>query len=249
VDSLEEGRFVITASTTSSIEIDIHKDYYRNETVSVNITDYPEFPELYYQVRLQPDLRSGTVNVRELSGNKGIDAKVTVTNLDIRDDETAVSSKTTGKYEFGLRKNCKYSISVTLPGHSYFYTVWKADINRVSQTLNVNPVRLEDLSRIPVSYLVFGEGESALSPEASGELQCIAGVLRDNPSYNAVISLYHTAAEAEIVQQRRKNIITFMDLSRTPGSRYRIEPVQVSQPKLPDISFNAVQTANTNTNK
>jgi outer membrane protein OmpA-like peptidoglycan-associated protein len=103
----------------------------------------------------------------------------------------------------------------------------------------MRPVPLNEINKIPMPNLLFPENESALSPEASGELACVAKVLKNNPEYTAVISLYYPGGEHElaVAQQRARSVITFMETSRIPKSGYRIEISSVDREKFPDISF------------
>jgi outer membrane protein OmpA-like peptidoglycan-associated protein len=196
-------------------------------------------PEMFHSVKLKPDIRSGIINVRDISSDKEINADVVVKNLNDKNDKVHISSRNPGKYEFNIRKDSKYSISVTLKDYFYYYAVWKADASRVGQTLDVRPVPLKEVSKIPMSNLLFPDRESTLSPEAMGELDCVVNILKNNPEYMAVISLYHLKNEKElsVAQQRARSIITFMESSWAPKTGYKIEIVPADQVKIPDINF------------
>lgn len=239
VTKLGEGRYRIVTPTFENSEIELYRENYIKESLFVKFGDYVEFGELYHSVKLKPDMRSGIINIKDISSGQGISANVEIKNLNIRNDIIPISVADTGKYEFHIRKDCKYSISVTLKGYFYYYTVWKADAGRIGQTLDVHPVPLNEINKIPMPALSFPEGESSLSPEASGELACVVKILRNNPEYKAVLSLYHTDDEKElsVAQQRARSIATFMESSRIPKTEYRIEITPADKEKIPDITF------------
>ncbi|MDR1341378.1 MAG: hypothetical protein LBK58_15195 [Prevotellaceae bacterium] len=239
VSKLGEGKYRVVTPVSESVDIELYKDNYIKENIIVKFNDYMGFPEMFYSVKLKPDMRSGIINVKEISSDRGINAEVAVKNLIRRDDMTPVSCTDTGRYEFNIRKDSKYSISVTLKDHFYYYAVWKADASRIGQTLEVRLVPLTEVSKIPMSNLLFPEGESALSPEAMGELDCVVNILNSNPEYTAVISLYHQndAGELTLAQQRAGDIITFMESSRVPKTGYKVEISPDDKVRIPDINF------------
>jgi hypothetical protein len=239
VSKIEQGKYRIVAPVFENLDIELYRQNYVKENIIVNVSDYVEFTELNYTVKFKPELRSGEINVKDISSNTGLTAAVEVRNLDIKDDRVIVSSEEAGNYQFNIRKDCKYSISITLKDYLYYYTVWKADAGRIGQVLDVRPVPLKEMSKIPMPNLTFDEGSSILQPEASGELSCVIDVLKNNPDYTAVISLYQLNNEMGLVmtQQRARSIITFMDANRIPKSRYKVEIIVVEQIKLPDINF------------
>jgi hypothetical protein len=239
VSKLGEGKYRVVTPVSESVDIELYKENYIKENIIVKFNDYMNFPEMFYSVKLKPDIRSGVINVKDISSNRGISADVAVKNLNNRDDRVAVTCPDTGRYEFSIRKDSKYSISVTLKNHFYYYAVWKADASRIGQTLEVRPVPLKEVSKIPMSNLQFPEGESALSPEAMGELDCVVNILKSNPEYTAVISLYHLRDEKELTlaQQRAGAILTFMESSWIPRTGYILEISPADKVRIPDINF------------
>jgi outer membrane protein OmpA-like peptidoglycan-associated protein len=239
ISRLGEGKYRILTPTLENVDIEVYKENYIKENILVKFGDYAIFPEMYYTIKLKPDTRSGVINVKDIVSNQAMNANLNVKNLNIDDEKINVSTDGTGKYEFAIRKDCKYSISVTLKDYFYYYTVWKADASRIGQTLDIHLVPLTEINKIPMPNLLFPENESTLSPEASGELACVAKVLKNNPEYKAIISLYHTNSENElaIAQQRARSVITFLETSRIPQTGYKIELSPVNKAKSPDISF------------
>jgi outer membrane protein OmpA-like peptidoglycan-associated protein len=239
VSKVGEGKYQIITPALENVDIELYKENYIKENIYIKFSDCVEFPEMYYSVRLKPDMRSGVINVKSISSNQGINANVEVKNFNIKDDKVIVSSAETGKYEFDIRKDSKYSVSITLKDCFYYYAVWKADASRIGQTLDIRLVPLQEISKIPMTNLLFSDGKSTLSDEASGELECIIKVLKNNPEYMAVISLYHLNIEKEltVAQQRARSIMTFMEANRIPKSAYRIEVLPVDKVKIPDINF------------
>jgi hypothetical protein len=237
VSKLKTGQYHITTPVFEGVEVEIYKENYVKEILNIKFDDYVEFPEMQYHVKLKPDLRSGEINVSDLSFNKGLNADVSVKNLNIKDDVVHISSPDTGKYVFGIRKDCKYSISVTLKNHLYFYAVWDVDASRISQVLNVKPVPLNEINKIPMFNLVFRKDDSRLLPEALGELDCVADIIKNHPEYKAVIFLYQLEYETELWQQRMRSIMDFMESNRIPKTQYKLEISLVDAEKLPDISF------------
>jgi hypothetical protein len=240
VSKLGEGKYQVVTPIFENVDIELYKENYMKENIIVNFSDYAEFSEMYYSIKLRPDLRSGEINVKDISSNQGINANVAVKNLNIEDDEVIIAVPDTGRYVFSLRKDCKYSISVTLKDYVYYYAVWKADVGRVGQMLDVRPVPLEETSKVPMLNLLFPDGESTLLPEAAGELSCVIETLRNNPEYTATISLYHlnNAAELAVAQQRARSIVIFMDSNRIPVSGYKVEILPVDdKAKIPDVNF------------
>ncbi|MDR2026521.1 MAG: hypothetical protein LBQ01_03060 [Prevotellaceae bacterium] len=234
-----EGQYRIVTPVLENVDIELYKENYVKENIYIKINDYVEFPEMFYTVKLKPEMRAGVINVRDISSNQGIEANVEIRNLSIKDDKVRISAADTGKYEFNIRKDCKYTVSITLKNYFYYYAVWKADAGRIGQTLDVHLVPLNEINKIPMPNLSFPEGESTLSPEASGELACVAKALNSNPEYTAVISLYHLNSEKELTlaQQRARSVITFMETCRIPKTGYRIDISPVDIVKVPDISF------------
>jgi outer membrane protein OmpA-like peptidoglycan-associated protein len=239
VSELGEGRYQVTAPVFESVDIELYKENYVKENIIIRFNDYMNLPEMFYSVKLKPDIRSGVINVKNIVSDEGISADVTVKNLNNKDDKVHISSPSMGRYEFNIRKDSKYSISVILKDHFYYYAVWKADASRVGQTLDVRPVPLKDVNKIPMLNLLFPDGESTLSPEAMGELDCVVTILKNNPEYTAVISLYHLPDENElaVAQQRARSVITFMESSWVPKTGYRVEIVSVDKVKPPEINF------------
>jgi outer membrane protein OmpA-like peptidoglycan-associated protein len=233
------GKYSILTPVLEDVDIELYKENYIKENIYIKFSDYVEFPEIFHSIRLKPYMRSGTINVKNISSNQEINADIEVKNLNVEDDKVVISNPHTGKYEFHIRKDCKYSVSVTLKDHFYYYAVWKADASRVVQTLDVRLVPLNEINKIPMPNLLFPNEESTLSPEASGELACIAKVLKNNPEYKAIISLYYTDNEKErtVAQQRANSIITFMETSRIPKTGYKVELFPVEGKKIPDINF------------
>jgi outer membrane protein OmpA-like peptidoglycan-associated protein len=239
VTKISEGKYRIVTPIFENVDIELYKENYIKENILVKFSNYVTFPEIYYSVKLKPDMRSGVINVKDISSKQGINANVEVKNLNIDDNEVKITAAETGKYEFNIRKDCKYSISVTLKDYFYYYTVWKADVSRVGQTLDVHLVPLNEINKIPMPNLLFPANESTLSPEASGELACIVKALKNNPEYTAIISLYYLDNENEhtVAQQRARSLITFMETSHIPQTSYKIEISPVDKGKIPDISF------------
>ncbi|MDR0384779.1 MAG: carboxypeptidase-like regulatory domain-containing protein [Prevotellaceae bacterium] len=239
VTRIGEGQYRIVTPAFENVEIELYKENYIKENIFVKFGDYVDFGEMNYSIKLKPEMRSGMVSVKDISSDRGINADIEVRNLNVKDDIITVSAVDTGKYEFDIRKDSKYSVSVTLKDYFYYYTVWKADADRIGQTLDVRPVPLSEISKIPMQNLLFLKKESTLSPEARGELACVTKVLKNNPEYMAVISLYHPGSETElaVAQQRARSIITFLESSRIPRSGYRVETSLVDKEKIPDISF------------
>jgi hypothetical protein len=239
VTRISEGEYRIVTPVFGNVDIELYKENYVKENILVKFGDYVNFPETHYSVGLKPDMRSGLINVKDISSNQGINANVEVKNLDIKDDDVAISVADTGKYEFNIRKDSKYSISVTLKNHFYYYAVWKSDASRIGQTLDIRPVPLNEINKIPMPNLLFPKGESTLSPEASGELACVAQTLKNNPEYTAIISLYHPDNEKEltVAQQCARSVISFMEANRISKTGYKIEIYPVNAAKIPDISF------------
>ncbi|MDR1887479.1 MAG: hypothetical protein LBQ70_06130 [Prevotellaceae bacterium] len=244
VSKIGEGRYRVVAPILENVDIELYKENYIKENIIVKFGDYVEFPERYHFVNLKPDMRSGVINVKDIVSDQGFAATVEVKNLTVRDDNVAVSAVDFGKYEFSTRKDCKYAVSVTLKDYFYYYTVWKADASRIEQTTDVRPVPLKETGKIPMPNLLFNEGESSLSPEASGELSCVVKVLENNPEYMATISLYHLNNEREqtMTQQYARSVITFMESVRIPKAAYKVEITPVEIAKIPDIHF-AVKTS------
>jgi outer membrane protein OmpA-like peptidoglycan-associated protein len=239
VTRISEGKYRIITPVFGNVDIELYKENYVKENILVKFGDYMNFPEMYYFVRLKPDMRAGVINVKDISSNQGINANVEIKNLNIKDDEVVISVADAGKYEFNIRKDCKYSIGVTLKNHFYYYAVWKADASRIGHTLDIRLAPLNEINKIPMQNLLFAKGESTLSPEASGELACVAKTLKNNPEYTAVISLYHRDNEKEltVAQQCARSVISFMEANRIPKAGYRIEIYTVDIAKIPDISF------------
>jgi outer membrane protein OmpA-like peptidoglycan-associated protein len=239
VSKVGEGKYRILIPTFENVDIELYKENYVKENILVKFGDYSVFPEMYYAVKLTPDMRSGVINVKDIASNQGVNANLNVKNLDIDDEKIHISADETGKYEFDIRKDCKYSISVTLKDYFYYYTVWNADASRIGQTLDIHLVPLTEINKIPMPNLLFPDNRSTLSSEASGELACVAKVLKNNPEYKAIISLYHTNSEKELViaQQRARSVITFLETSRIPQARYKIELSPIDRKKIYDISF------------
>jgi hypothetical protein len=240
VSRIGEGKYRVLAPAFGSLDIELYKENYVKENILVTFGDYATFPEMHCLARLKPDMRSGVVNVKDIVTNSNVNANIEVRNLDIDDEKVIVSVRDTGKYEFNIRKDCQYSISVTLKDHFYYYAVWKADASRIGQTLNVHLVPLNEINKIPMQNLLFNDNESTLSPEASGELACVAKALKNNPEYRAVISLYYlTGSENELVaaQYRARSVITFLETGMIPKTGYRVEVFPVDEVKIPDISF------------
>jgi hypothetical protein len=240
VSRLDEGKYRVLAPAFGSLDIELYRKNYVKENILVTFGDYATFPEMRCVARLKPDMRSGAVNVKDIASNSNINANIEVRNLDIDDEKVIVAVRDTGKYEFNIRKDCQYSISVTLKDHFYYYAVWKADASRIGQTLDVHLVPLNEMNKIPIQNLLFNDNESTLSPEASGELACIAKVLKNNPEYRAVISLHYlTGSENEFVatQQRAQSVITFMESGMIPKTGYRVEIFPVDEVRIPEISF------------
>ncbi|MDR0724551.1 MAG: hypothetical protein LBF59_00890 [Prevotellaceae bacterium] len=239
VSRLDEGKYRIVTPALENVDIELYKENYIKENILVKFGDYAAFPETYYSVKLKPDMRAGVINVKDVMSNQGVMANVEIKNLNIDDEEVGVSTDETGKYEFNIRKDCKYSISVTLKDYFYYYAVWKADASRIGQTLDVYLVPLNEINKIPMPNLSFPANESTLSPEISGELACIAKALKNNPEYKAIISLYHSDNEKEltVAQQRAGAIITFMETNRIPKTGYKVEISPADGKRIPDISF------------
>ncbi|MDR2383178.1 MAG: hypothetical protein LBD76_04745 [Prevotellaceae bacterium] len=239
VSRLGEGKYRVVTPAFENVDIELYKENYVKENILVKFGDYAAFPEIYYSVKLKPDMRSGVIKVKDILSNQGVKADFEVKNLNTDDEDVSISTDETGKYEFSIRKDCKYSISVTLKDYFYYYAVWKADASRISQTLDVHLVPLNEISKIPMPSLLFPANESTLSPEALGELACIAKTLKNNPEYKAIISLYHLDNEKEltVAQRRARSIITFMETSRIPQTGYKVEIFPVDVKRIPDISF------------
>jgi hypothetical protein len=239
VSRLGEGRYRVVTPAFENIDVELYKENYIKENILVKFGDYATFPEMYYTVKLKPDMRSGVISVKDIVSNQGVNANLLVKNLNVDDEKISVSTGETGRYEFNIRKDCKYSISITLKDHFYYYAVWKADASRIGQTLDIHLVPLTEINKIPMQNMLFPENESTLSPEASGELACVVKTLKNNPEYKAVISLYYTNSEQElaVTQQRARSVITFMETSRIPQTEYKIEISPVNSEKIPDISF------------
>jgi hypothetical protein len=239
ITKLGEGKYRVVTPTFENVEIELYKENYIKENIFLKFGDYVEFEDIYRNVKLKPDMRSGTVNIKDIASDRRINANIEVKNLNAVNDKVSILATDTGKYEFNIRKDCKYSISVTLKDYLYYYAVWKADASRIGQTLEVRPVPLNEINKIPMPNLVFPAGESTLSPEASGELACVVKTLQSNPEYTAVISLYHKDSEKELVvaQQRARSIITFMESSRVPRTGYRTEISPVDSERISDITF------------
>jgi hypothetical protein len=239
VSKLDEGKYRVTTPIFESIDIELYKENYIKENIIIKFNDYMNLPAMFYSVKLKPDIRSGIINVKSISSEEGISADVMVKNLNNKNDEIHISYIDTGRYEFKIRKDSKYSISVTLKDHFYYYAVWKADASRIEQTLDVRPVPLKEVSKIPMSNLLFPDRESTLSPEAMGELDCVVNILKNNPEYMAIISLYHLNDEKEltVTQQCARSITTFMESNWIPKTGYKVEIVPADQVKIPDINF------------
>jgi hypothetical protein len=239
VSRLGEGKYRVVASILENLDIELYKEHYVKENIIVRFGDYATFPEMFYSVRLKPDMRACVINVKDVASNQGVKANVEVKNLDIEDEEVRVTVDESGKNEFSIRNDCKYSISITLKNYFYYYAVWKADASRIGQKLDVHLVPLNEINTISMPNLLFSEGESRLSSEVVGELACVAKVLKNNPEYVAIISLYYLNNEKEltIAQRRARSIITFMETSRIPKNGYRVEILPVDAVKIPDISF------------
>lgn len=239
VTNISKGIYEVTAPLLDGVEIEVYKDNYIKENINVNIGEYMKFPEMYYSLKLKPDLRSGQINVKDIVTSKGLNAKVEIKNLDINNDNVFISTPDTGTYKFNIRKENHYSISVTLKDHLYFYTIWSADASRISQVLDVRPVPLSEVNKIPMPYLTFNTNESSFLPEAEGELYCVTQVLKNNPEYTAVITLYHLDNEKELtlVQERAKAITIFLSSNFIPSYGYKIEYVKTDKVKNPDIHF------------
>jgi hypothetical protein len=239
ITQLGEGKYRIVTPVFENVDIELYKKNYIKENIFIKFDDYIKFPEMYYSVKLKPEMRSGVINVMDILSNQGINANVEIKKLNNKDNKVVISVIDTGKYEFSIRKDCKYSISATLKDHFYYYAVWRADASKISQTLDIYPAPLNEINKIPMPNLLFPEEESTLSPEALGELACVTKTLKNNPEYTAVISLYHLNNEKELIttQQRARSIISFMESSRIPKAGYKIEfyPVDIAQ--IPDISF------------
>ena len=122
-----------------------------------------------------------------------------------------------------------------MPGYFYYYTVWEADADRISQSMEVKPVPLHETGKIAMTNLTFAASESNLSPEATGELECVANVLQHNKDYDVTITLYHAATEKELTQNRIRTLVSFMDSQQVAKQRYNIEPVAGNA--NPDIQF------------
>jgi hypothetical protein len=239
VSRLGEGKYRVVTPVFENVDIELYRKDYIKENILVKFGDYAAFPELYHSVKLKPDMRSGVINVKDILSNQAVKADVEVKNLDIIDEEVNISTVETGKYEFNIRKDCKYSISVTLKDYFYYYAVWKADASRIGQTLDVHLVPLNEINKIPLPNLLFPANESTLSPEISGELACIAKALKNNPEYKAIISLYHQDNEKErtFAQQCARSVIIFMETGMIPKTNYQVEIYPVDGKKIPDISF------------
>jgi hypothetical protein len=239
VTQLDKGKYRIVTPAFDNVDIELYKENYIKENIFIKFSDYVKFPEIFHSVKLKPEMRAGIINVKDISSGLGINANVEMTNLNIKDEKVVVSVVDTGRYEFNIRKDCKYSTSVILKDYFYYYTVLKADASRFAQTVNIRLMPLNEINKIPMLSLLFPEKESTLSPDASGELACVAKVLKNNPEYTAVISLYHLNNEKELIvaQQRARSIITFMESNRIPKTGYRVEisPVEIMQ--ISDISL------------
>jgi hypothetical protein len=247
VSRLDEGRYHIVAPAFGDMDVELYKENYVKENMLIKFDDYAAFPEIYYMVKLKPEMRSGVIDVKNIRSNQRIEANVEVKNLNDDDEKVAVSVRETGKYEFDIRKDSKYSISVTLKDYFYYYAVWQADASRIGQTLDVSLVPLSEINKIQMTNLVFPEDESKLMPDAAGELECIITMLKNNPEYRAHILLFHKDSESDLViaQQRALSIAIFMETHRIPQTAYKVEIALANGERIPEISF----VANTSVDK
>jgi hypothetical protein len=235
---LGEGRFRVTSPVPEGFEVEIRKRNYIREIIEVNPGDCIEYLEIFRDINLKPDLCAGTVNVTDLASNHGIEARVSVKNLDGENEKIFVSNPGAGRYEFEVRKDKRYSISIATKDKLYYYTVWEADADRVSRVLDVKPVPLNEAGRIPTSSTLFADGESSLLTEAFGELACICETLIEHPDYKTVVSLCHAnETDRELALMRARTIAVFMDTYPVPKNRYGIEQLQCDTKKSPEINF------------
>ena len=235
---LGEGRFRVSAPVPENFEVEIRKRNYIKETLEVNPGDCIEFPEIYCDVILKPDLCAGTINVTDMASNSGIEARVSVKPLEEDNEKVFVSNPDAGKYEFEVRKDKRYSISIAAKNKLYYYAVWEADADRVSRVLDVKPVPLNEAGRIPMSSSLFAEGESTLLPEAFGELACLCETLLEHPDYRTLVSLCHAnETDKELALMRARTIAVFMDTYPVPKNRYGIEHLQCDAKRAPEINF------------
>ena len=232
---IKTGIYELEIPVFENVKIEINQKNYLKETLSINLNNSPEFYEMYQEISLKPDLRPGKLKITDLVSNKGLHAAVKVKNLDAIEEKVFINSPSTGIYEFNIRKNNKYAISVAMPGYFYYYTVWEADADRISQSMEVKPVPLHETGKIAMTNLTFAASESNLSPEATGELECVANVLQHNKDYDVTITLYHAATEKELTQNRIRTLVSFMDSQQVAKQRYKIEPVAGNA--NPDIQF------------
>jgi hypothetical protein len=238
VSEFGEGKYRVVTPVFESVDIELYKENYIKENIIIKFGDYVNSPEMSYSVKLRPDMRSGVINVKDIVSGQGISADVSVKNLDNREENVSISVTDIGSYEFNIRKDSKYSVSVMQKNCFYYYAVWKADADRVGQSLEVRPVPLNEMSKIPMPNLLFSNG-SLLTPEAAGELDCVVNVLKNNPEYTAIISIYHTNTRKELIiaQQRARSIVTFMEASRIPKRKCKVEVIAFDMVKIPDINF------------
>jgi hypothetical protein len=232
---LKTGVYELEIPVFENIEIEISQKNYLKENLNINLNSSPEFYEIYHEISLKPDLRPGKLKITDLVSNKGLNAGVKVKNLDAADEKIFINSSSTGIYEFNIRKNNKYSISVAMKGYFYYYTVWEADAHRISQSMEVKPVPLNETGKIAMTNLIFEPGESNLSPEATGELECVVNVLQHNPEYDVNITLYHSATEKEQTQNRIRTVSSFMESQQIPKTRYKIDAIAGNT--KPEIQF------------
>lgn len=232
---LETGKYRVEIPLLEKTEIETGKRNYIKQNININPSDNIEFHEMYYNIIMKPEMRSGKLKITDLNTNQGINADVSVKNLDLKDEKIFILNPDAGIYDFQTRKENRYSVSVMLKGYLYYYSIWNVDAG-ISRTLEIKPVPLGETSKVPMQNLKFKQGESTLTEEACGELDCVVKVLKDNPEYNAVISLYYLDTEKELALQRIRSVVSYFDACLIPKTRYKIE-TGIAADKYPDIDF------------
>jgi hypothetical protein len=219
-----QGVYVCDIPLNKQVNIEITRNNYTTENISIKIPYEQQLPELTRTIRLKPGLRQGEIIVADVFTNQPTGVDLRISNLNNTGERVLIESPSTGKYLFSLRKDSRYALTMLKNGYMYFHNIWNPDISRVRQKMEVKLVPLQNTDRMEMKTLVFNADTTGFSDETLSEFDCVIAVLNSNVGMMATFSIPCNGSNTSknIVDKSIRIISSYLESRSVSQLRYKI---------------------------
>jgi len=176
--------------------------------------------------------------IADNSSNEGIQAKITLIDLDLAQPIGTYITSDTGKYKLRIPKKKIYGVEINAAGYLFFNGQVDLANDEFKNDIAIRDFKLDKLevgAKMILKNIYFDLGKASLKPESYPELNRVVQFMKDNPSLKIEVS-GHTdnqgsaAYNKKLSKDRAKSVTEYLTGNGIEEGRLKFEGYGFDQP-------------------